>query len=236
MTVIDTLRGSIEYVEAGDGPPILYFHGTGITCDGMLPIEEPLANSGFRLIILNRPGYGATPIAEHRSASACSSVAASLMDALNIDSACVMGSSGGAAFATSFAIQHPERTDCLVLLCPQLHRWSDKRWLPIQSRWTLPFLKNRLLRKIFLKLSAIQFPRMTIDQFMKMESGPRYDTVRDNDSVRELCRNSLTAMAKGLRYPGFENDFIVFTTEDIINCSEECSRVFVVVVMAAGSD
>ena len=88
MTVIDTARGPIEYVESGSGLPVVYFHGTGITCDGMLPIEEPVADSGFRLIIPNRPGYGETPLADHRSASACSAVAASLMDALNIDSAC----------------------------------------------------------------------------------------------------------------------------------------------------
>jgi pimeloyl-ACP methyl ester carboxylesterase len=216
MGLISTDLGPVDYVESGVGPPILYFHGTGITCDGMLRIEAPLVNSGFRLVIPSRPGYGVTPLAENRSASACASVVAALMDALGIDAACIMGSSGGAAFATSFAIHHSGRTNCLVLLCPQLHRWSDKTWLPVQSRWTLAFLKNRLLRKMLLKLYAIHFRRMTLDQFTKLQSGVRYDSVRNDPSVRALCCDSLIAMKTELSSPGFENDFIVFTTEDII--------------------
>ena len=217
MTVIHTERGPVEYAESGNGPPILYFHGTGITCHGMLPVEAPLAESGFRVIIPNRPGYGETPLGDHRTATACASVAASLLDALDVESACVMGSSGGAAFATSFAIHQSERTACLVLLCPQLHRWSDKTWLPDHSRWTLPFLRNRLLRKILLKLYAIQFPRMSADQFLKLESGSRYDGVHNDPVAQDLCRDSLTAMTHGLIHPGFENDFMVFTNEDIVS-------------------
>jgi len=104
MAIIETECGPVDCVESGDGPSVLYFHGTG-----MLPIEKPIADSGFRLIIPNRPGYGDTPLAENRSAVNCAAVAASLLDALNLDSACIMGSSGGATFATSFAIHHPER-------------------------------------------------------------------------------------------------------------------------------
>lgn len=217
MTIIDTSCGPVEYVEAGTGMPVVYFHGTGITCHGMLPIEAPLADSGFRLVIFNRPGYGRTPLAENSSATACASVACALMDALDINTACVMGSSGGAAYATSFAVNHPGRTDCLVLLCPQLHRWTDKTWLPAQSRWTLPLLRNRWLRKLLLRLYAIQFRRTTVDQFMKLEAGTRYESVRDDPTVRDVCKKSLDAMTDGPVHAGFENDMIVFTTEDIIS-------------------
>ena len=216
MAVIDTSSRPVEYVEAGAGAPIVYFHGTGITCDGMLPLEAPLAHSGFRVIIFNRPGYGRTPLAANVSATACASVACALMDALEIGSACIMGSSGGAAFATSFAIHHPDRTNCLILLCPQLHRWADKSWLPVQSRWTLRLLRNRWLRKLLLKLYAIQFRRTTIDQFMKMEAGARYESVRDDPTALDVCQKSLDAMANGPAHAGFENDMIVFLTEDIV--------------------
>ena len=176
MPVIETSCGPVEYVEAGEGMPILYFHGTGITCDGMLPFEMPLAESGFRVIVFNRPGYGATPLADHTSAKACSAVACALMDALSLSTVCAMGSSGGGAFATSFAVNHPGRTDSLVLMCPNLHRWSDMSWLPAhsQNRGTLPCLRNRWLRKLFLKLYSIQLRRFTVDQYLKMQAGPRY--------------------------------------------------------------
>ena len=61
--VVETARGVVEYFDAGAGPPILYFHGTGVTGDVMLTVESPLVDAGFRLIVPNRPGYGRTPLA-----------------------------------------------------------------------------------------------------------------------------------------------------------------------------
>ena len=75
---IDTACGPVEYTEVGTGEVILYFHGTGLTGDAMVPIELPLVESGFRLIVPNRPGYGNTPLSEHRSAADCAAVAAAL--------------------------------------------------------------------------------------------------------------------------------------------------------------
>jgi len=140
--VVETRCGSVEYSDAGSGDPILYFHGTGVTGDVMVSIESHLVDDGFRLIAPNRPGYGRTPLSPHLSAHACADVAAALIDVLGIASVSVMGSSGGAAFAASFAANYPVRTASLVLLCPQVHRWDHKRWLPRTSRWTLPLLKT----------------------------------------------------------------------------------------------
>src|SRR5262249_24080901 len=100
-TVIETGRGPVEYSEAGSGDPGLYFHGTGVPAGAMLAVEAPLVADGFRLIAPNRPGYGKTPLATHRSATDHADVAAALLDCLGIARAGVMGSSGGAAFALS---------------------------------------------------------------------------------------------------------------------------------------
>ncbi len=40
--IAQTERGPVEYSDVGEGEVILYFHGTGITCDGMMPIEKVL--------------------------------------------------------------------------------------------------------------------------------------------------------------------------------------------------
>lgn len=219
MPVIETSRGPVEYTEAGWGTPILYFHGTGITCDGMLPFEMPLVESGFRVIIFNRPGYGATPLADNDSAKACSTVARALLDALNLNTVCVMGSSGGGAFATSFAVNHPDRVHSLVLMCPNLHRWSDMSWLPAhsQNRGTLLCVRNRWLRKLSLKLYSIQLRRSTVDQFLKMEAGSRHDSVRNDPNVIRFSEKCLKSMIDGPAHSGFENDMIIFTREDVID-------------------
>src|SRR5262245_51969805 len=105
--VIETGCGPVEYSEAGTGEPVLYFHGTGVTGDVMLTVERRMTEDGFRLVVPNRPGYGKTPLSPHRSAADCANVAAALLDSLGLRRVGVMGSSGGAAFALSFAINHP---------------------------------------------------------------------------------------------------------------------------------
>jgi pimeloyl-ACP methyl ester carboxylesterase len=182
----------------------------------MLDIESPLIDEGFRLIIPNRPGYGRTPLLSHRSAADCARVAAALLDSLSIDSAGVVGSSGGAFFAVAFAAAYPPRTNSLVLLCPQVHRWDHRRWLPVSSRWTLPLLRRPWLRKVLLKLYQVLLRRMTVPEFLKTEAGERYSDVANDRACQALCEKTLAAMAEGVRSAGFENDFLVFTGEDSI--------------------
>lgn len=215
-TIVETRCGPVEYSDAGSGEPILYFHGTGVSGEVMVSVESPLVDDGFRLIVPNRPGYGRTPLAPHRSAAGCAAVAAALLDSLGIGSAGVMGSSGGAAFAASFAANYPLRTASLVLLCPQVHRWDHKRWLPRTSRWTLPLLKRRPLRALLLWLYRVLLRRMTVEKFLKTEAGDRYPAVADDPASQALCEKTLAAMARGVSSPGFENDLVVFAFEDII--------------------
>ena len=219
--LVETANGPVELTEAGDGEPVLYFHGTGITGDVMVPIESPLLDDGFRLIVPNRPGYGKTPLAPHESARGCGDLMAALLDELKIERCAVMGSSGGGAFAVSFAANHPERVRSLVLLCPQLHRWDHKRWLPETSRWTLPFLKRRLLRWFLLWGYRTQLPRMGAAKYLKMEAGRRYSEVADDPVAIKLCEDTLAALDSGTRFPGFENDLLVFRDEEILPETDE---------------
>jgi pimeloyl-ACP methyl ester carboxylesterase len=214
--VVETDCGPVEYSEAGTGDPILYFHGTGVTGDVMVRIEASLVEEGFRVIALNRPGYGKTPLKPYPSVTDCANVAAALLDSLGIFEAGVMGSSGGAAFAVSFAVKHPVRAKLLVLLCPQFHRWDHKRWLPMTSRWTLPLLKHSVLRKLLLTLYRFHLPRMSVKQFLKTEAGDRYSDVAGDPAAQRLCQTTLAAMAQGTKYAGFENDFVVFTNQVIV--------------------
>jgi pimeloyl-ACP methyl ester carboxylesterase len=141
---------------------------------------------------------------------------AALLNTLGLSSVAVMRSSGGAAFAASFAINHPSRSKSLVLLCPQVHRWDHRRWLPATSRWTLPLLKRPLLRSLLLGLYRLKLRRMTVAGLLKTEAGDRYADVATDPAATALCGLTLEAMRHGVRSAGFENDCIVFTNEDIL--------------------
>ena len=104
--IIQTSRGPVEFIDAGDGLPVLGFHGMGAGNDLFLELEKDLLTDGFRLIVPNRPGYYNTPISSGPSLNDCVDLAARL-DHLQIDMAAVMGVSMGGLFATAFAARHP---------------------------------------------------------------------------------------------------------------------------------
>lgn len=214
--IAQTAQGPVEFSMAGGGDAILYFHGTGGTCDGMMPFEYKLVEDGFRLIMPNRPGYGNTPLASNIKARDCSNVAKALLDELGMERVAVMGSSGGGTFALSFALKHPDRCHSVTLLCPQLHRWTSKAWMPHSGRWLLPFLKVERLRKLILAGYRVQFSRMTPSQFLRMEAGERYPEVKNDRHALEVAEASIDLMKKGLGFPGFENDMRIFVQEDVI--------------------
>src|SRR5215469_1162928 len=127
---VETGRGLVEYVDVGEGIPVLYFHGTGAGNDAVLLLEQPLVRSGCRLIVPNRPGYYGTTLGTDGSAIFCAELAANLLDHLSIERAVVMGTSGGGMPAAAFAKHYPNLVAGLVLQCAQAHPWTCGRWMP----------------------------------------------------------------------------------------------------------
>jgi pimeloyl-ACP methyl ester carboxylesterase len=57
---------------------------------------------------------------------------------------------------------------------------------------------------------------MTAAQLLKSEAGERYPGVAADPACHALCEKTLAAMVPGTRCAGFENDFAIFTGEDIL--------------------
>jgi 2-hydroxy-6-oxonona-2,4-dienedioate hydrolase len=116
--VATTPCGLIEYATTGTGPPALIVHGAGGGFDQGLAFGAALAACGYRVIAMSRFGYLRTPLPADASATAQADAHASLLDALEIERAAVVGASAGAPSALQLAIRHPRRTSALVLLVP----------------------------------------------------------------------------------------------------------------------
>ena len=57
--------GNVTYAIQGPdaGPVILYFHGWGdLTYRVALPLEYPLIDAGYQLLVVHRPGYAGTAL------------------------------------------------------------------------------------------------------------------------------------------------------------------------------
>jgi pimeloyl-ACP methyl ester carboxylesterase len=101
---------------AGEGPPLVYFHGggTALGFDGLLPLAER-----FRLILPNHPGYGAS--ADDPSIDDVHDYVRhylDLFDLLGLDEFALAGHSMGGYLAAVFSVYQAERVRRLALLSP----------------------------------------------------------------------------------------------------------------------
>jgi len=126
---VGTSRGFVEYKSSGpdDAPTtLLLLHGTTGGYDGsQLMAEWMNLGDEVRTIAISRPGYLGTPVEVAMTPSEAADAFIALMDALSIDTAAVMGWSGGGPMALELANKYPDRINGLILLSAQVI-WDEK--------------------------------------------------------------------------------------------------------------
>ena len=104
------------YEVVGEGDPLLFIPGLGGNCRVWDPIVPLLADQ-FSLILPDNRGLGrSVPRRKPHTLADYSADLAELLDRLQLDRAHVLGLSLGGIIAQRFAIDHPSRTDRLVLV------------------------------------------------------------------------------------------------------------------------
>ena len=103
------------FVESwGQGTPVVLAHGSLATGFEEWEVQRPLADEGFRLLVLDRRGYGRSPAAEGEDLLRDGEDIAELMG----DGAHLVGHSYGGLGAMVAAARRPDATLSLVLLEP----------------------------------------------------------------------------------------------------------------------
>jgi pimeloyl-ACP methyl ester carboxylesterase len=108
---------AVRVLEAGEGPPLLLVHGSGMSASTWAPLMPHLP--GHRLIALDLPGfglsdphdYGGRSLREHAVAQLTS-----LLDALELERVPIIGTSLGAMWALCLAVDAPERVTAVASL------------------------------------------------------------------------------------------------------------------------
>jgi pimeloyl-ACP methyl ester carboxylesterase len=138
----------IRYIEAGEGPVVLLFHGAslGSSADVFRRNLGPLAAGGFRVIAFDFPGFGLSDYTEDGSVALKKKVTIAFMDALGIDNAAMVGHSQAGNIAVGLAFETPERVTHVVALgtgslLPPLDGGAGKKEGAAQAR-----LESRMAR------------------------------------------------------------------------------------------
>ncbi|MCQ4119616.1 alpha/beta fold hydrolase [Rhodococcus tibetensis] len=115
--VVDGFRWGIT--DTGDGPPVVMCHGFPGLGFSYRHQSYALAESGFRALAPDMPGYGCTDIPACIDDYTNDRVAErliGLLDTLGEERAVFVGHDFGAPVAWTLALRHPERVSGLVLL------------------------------------------------------------------------------------------------------------------------
>lgn len=106
--------GQISFVDRGQGPVILVFHGIS---GGYDQAYEAVAGKEdrYRIIAPSRFGYPGSPLPGDASVKAQAQAYAQLLDALGIKQCYLLGTSAGGTPAIRFALDYPERVKGLIL-------------------------------------------------------------------------------------------------------------------------
>jgi pimeloyl-ACP methyl ester carboxylesterase len=104
----------LDYRERGEGTPLLFIHGTGAHGVVFEPCVEQLP-AGYRSIVYDRRGYGATGGAPAKRFGDQATDAAALIRQLDIAPATVIAVSGAGPIALQLALANPELVRGLVL-------------------------------------------------------------------------------------------------------------------------
>ena len=148
--------GTVSVLVAGSGPPVLMAHGLGATKASFLPTVAALAAS-HTCIAMDLPGFGDTdkPLFASYNAAFFSRWMLSLLDAMGIVTADVIGHSMGGRAAIEFALLHRERVRRLVLMCPSLAWRRNREWAA-------------LLRLVRPELGMLQIaPRAVVERILE---------------------------------------------------------------------
>jgi pimeloyl-ACP methyl ester carboxylesterase len=127
---IDVVGARVNYVEMGEGPPILFVHGLSGAWQNWLETLPHFART-HRVIALDLPGFGASPMPPWQiSIPSYGRFVRDFCERVGIDRCSLVGNSMGGFIATEVAITDPERVDDLSLVSAAGVTWARARREP----------------------------------------------------------------------------------------------------------
>jgi len=172
----------LHAVAMGEGPDVVLIHGSsGSTRDMTFRLAPALAEAGFRVIAIDRPGLGwSPPVRDGELIARQAALLQGAAAALGAERPIVLGQSYGGAVALAWAVEHPGTLAALVSVAGAAYPWEGDASLYHRAtgsalgRWTLDiaiaaFAPARLLRSEVAGVFTPQdMPQGYLDHF-----GPR---------------------------------------------------------------
>lgn len=117
MGTLELAGTPVNYVELGEGEPIVFVHGLGGSWQNWLENMPHFAARGYRAIAFDLPGFGHSPMPEwNLTVPAYGRLVDELCVALDAHGSTLVGNSMGGFIAAEAAINRPDWVERLVLV------------------------------------------------------------------------------------------------------------------------
>ena len=102
-------KRQLGYAVEGEGKPVIYFHGTASSRLEILLLKEFAHTNQFKLIGIDRPGYGLSTFTNRIGLRNFAEDVNTLTDYLKLSSFAVLSWSGGGPFAITYSALFPRQ-------------------------------------------------------------------------------------------------------------------------------
>jgi len=185
------------------GEPILFFHGhPGSRLEARFA-HPAAAAAGFRVVALDRPGYGLSDVKPGRAITDWPADVAEAADQLGISRFCVAGASGGGPYALACAWRLPGRVIRAAVISgvgpyqvaglTRGMRWQNRVGFRLAGHW--PGVARTLMRSM--RRSVISHPERTVDALARAMSPTDAEIVRRPEIRAELVADLAEAFRQG---------------------------------------
>jgi len=115
MPKVNCGRFDVNYIEDGDGFPVVLIHGLAGDHTAWLP-QIDMFKDRYRVVAMDNPGSGdSSPVDSPTSTEELADTMIALMDNLGIEKAHVVGRSLGGLIGQHMMLRAPDRIQCMVL-------------------------------------------------------------------------------------------------------------------------
>ncbi len=198
-------KRQLGYAIEGEGKPVIYFHGTASSRLEILLLKEFAHRNQFKLIGIDRPGYGLSTFSNRIGLRNFAKDVNTLTDYLKLSSFAVLSWSGGGPFALAFTALFPEQVTRVVAVgspalpfdASKAHNGNPLAKVAMKNRW-LAMWGLKFFRESILKANQ------DVDDYLKSRSGknmvaewPKPDRKFFADAA--WLKRMYAAMAEGFR-------------------------------------
>ncbi len=214
--IVETAAGDVQVIDSGgDGPVVLFVHGTPGGCDQGALMGEFLVDAGLRVVAPSRPGYLGTPLTNDLATPAQHArLHGALMDTLGIERFGVMCWSGGGPSSYQLAADIPERVTAVAAVAAVSKPYTFEH----PSQETILFGKPGAW---LMKEMAKHSPKSTVKMLVTEEGDLPKDSAKElvgaiweDETRREWVLRWLSTVT-GQRKAGFNNDREQFPSIDL---------------------